>query len=77
MAEVEEDDCERCGRHASGKRRWMFYRPLERFPQPPMVRQFFCDRCLRLMWVYAVIGFGLVWLLVGSLVGVTIWLTQF
>ena len=51
----------------------MFYRPLERFPQPPIAREFFCNRCIKIMRIYAVIGFTLIGIVVAAIVGFSIW----
>jgi hypothetical protein len=66
--------CDRCGQVAEGRRRWMFYRPLERFPGQPVAREFHCHRCRRILRIYAAIGLGLLLAVVGGLVGVTLWL---
>lgn len=44
------------------------------FHQGAPTREFFCLRCLRIMRVYAILGFTLLGLLVGALTGVTLWL---
>ncbi len=76
MPKADEDYCERCGELKHGKRKLMFYRWEGRFPQSPVARQFFCYRCLRIMRIYAAIGFCLLAVLVGSLVIVTLWARQ-
>ncbi|MFK7789776.1 MAG: hypothetical protein AB8C95_09830 [Phycisphaeraceae bacterium] len=73
MAEQSEGHCERCRKFAVGRMRWMFYQPLERFPESPIVREFFCNRCIKIMRLYAVIGFTLVGIVVAGIAGVTIW----
>lgn len=75
MAELEEDYCERCGDYQAGVRKWMFHSTYARFPGPPIAREFYCFACLRVMRIYAIIGLTLLAILVGSLIGVTIWLT--
>jgi hypothetical protein len=52
----------------------MVYRLAERFPESPVAEEFFCNRCLRMMRIYATIGFSLLAVLVGTLAGVTFWL---
>lgn len=71
MADVRE--CDRCGQVAEGAHRLMIYkRP---FPMPPEVAwEFFCRRCLRVMRIYAIVGFSLVGIVVAGLVAVTAWL---
>ena len=49
--------CERCGEYSEGRSKTMVYRVMETFPASPLVQQFFCDRCLRIMRWYAVAGF--------------------
>lgn len=45
------------------------------FPVPPEVAwEFFCRRCLRVMRIYAIVGFSLVGIVVAGLVAVTAWL---
>jgi hypothetical protein len=51
----------------------MIYRLLERFPASPITRQFFCYHCLRVMRIYATIGFSLLSILLGSLVVAVVW----
>jgi hypothetical protein len=65
--------CERCGEYREGRSKLMIYRLLERFPASPITRQFFCYRCLRVMRIYATIGFSLLSILLGSLVVAVIW----
>jgi len=68
MPDPIEDHCERCGHFGPGVRRWMFYHVLSRFPQPPVAREFFCFRCIRIMRVYAIIGLALLAIVIGALV---------
>ena len=76
MPEPIEDYCERCGEHRLGFRKLMFYSTLARFPKLPIAREFFCFSCIRIMKIHAIVGFALVAILVGSIVGVTIWLNS-
>ncbi len=68
MPEPTEDHCERCGRLAPGRRKLMFYRLLERFPESPIARDFFCFRCIRIMRLYAIIGFTLLAVVIGAII---------
>jgi len=52
----------------------MVHRFAEIFPNSPVAEEFFCNRCLQLMRIYAIIGFSLLAVLVGFLAGVTFWL---
>ena len=62
-----EDHCDRCGTFAAGRRQWMFH-------QGVPAREFYCERCLRVMRVYAVIGFTLLGLLMAAFGGVYLWI---
>lgn len=74
MSTLTEDECTRCGEQRAGRHRWMFYsNPLARFPEPPFGREFYCERCARIMKVYAIIGFVLVAAVITCIVGATIW----
>ncbi len=75
MHDATEAECERCGNYAAGRRVWMFYNRSTWMWGRVVQRQFFCLRCIRTMRVYAVVGFTLLGLVVGGIVGVTIWLT--
>jgi len=66
--------CQRCGRQGEGRTKWMVHRFAESFPESPVAEEFFCNRCLRMMRIYATIGFSLLAVLVGALAGVTFWL---
>lgn len=55
-----EDICERCGEFGEGKSLWMFHQ--EWLPR----REFYCRRCLRIMRIYATIGFTLLGAVVTS-----------
>lgn len=68
MPESTEDHCERCGQHAPGRRKLMFYRALARFPEPPIAREFFCFRCIRIMRIYATIALVLGAIVIGGLI---------
>lgn len=61
------DYCERCGGAAAGTYKLMFYHSLFRLP----AREFYCYRCLKVMKVYAIIGFSLLGITVGALCVVT------
>jgi hypothetical protein len=65
--------CERCGEYREGRSKLMIYRLMERFPASPIARQFFCNRCLRVMRIYAFVGFSLLVILLGSLIGAVLW----
>jgi hypothetical protein len=67
MSRPDEDYCTRCGEVARGKRQWMFYSSV--LP----VKEFFCDRCLGVMRVYAIIGFSLLGLLLLAF-GIAVWI---
>ena len=71
--EREVAECDKCGQIAPGRRRWMFYRWLETFPDPPARREFMCNRCLRMSRLYAAIGFLLIFIVVAALFS-TLWL---
>lgn len=55
-----EDFCERCGEFGAGKSLWMFQQ--EWLPR----KEFYCRRCLRIMRIYAAIGFSLLGTMVAS-----------
>lgn len=65
--------CERCGEYSEGRSKLMIYRLMERFPTSPVARQFFCNRCLRVMRIYAFVGFSLLATLLGSLIVAVLW----
>lgn len=71
VEEMVEDVCERCGKVAPGREQWMFQQG-----ETP-AKQFFCLRCLRIMRVYAIIGFTLLGLLVVGLFGFAWWAGAF
>lgn len=54
----------------------MFYRPLARFPKPPVAREFFCFRCQKVMKIYAIVGLTLLTCVVTAIVIATILLTR-
>lgn len=62
-----EEHCERCGNFGEGDWRWMFH-------QGPPTREFYCVRCLKILRIYAVIGFTLLGLLVTALAGAILWI---
>jgi hypothetical protein len=62
-----EDYCDRCGAFAEGRRQWMFY-------QGSPAREFFCAHCLKVMRVYAAVGFTLLGLVLAALTAVVWWL---
>ncbi len=66
--------CERCGEYRDGRSKLMIYRLMGRFPASPIARQFFCNRCLRVMRIYAIVGFSLLAMLLGSLVVAVLWI---
>jgi hypothetical protein len=66
-----EDVCDRCGDVARGKEQWMFHQGA--LP----AKQFFCIRCLRIMRVYAIVGFSLLGILMIGLVVALWWLGVF
>lgn len=72
--EPHEGTCERCGEVREGRSQLMIYRLMERFPEPPIARQFFCHRCLRVMRWYAIVGYTLLALLLGGLVAGVLWI---
>jgi hypothetical protein len=57
------DYCERCGEAAEGKYKLMVYHSLFRLPG----REYHCYRCLKVMRIYAIIGFLLMALVVTAL----------
>lgn len=65
--------CERCGEFREGRSKLMIYRLLERFPASPIALQFFCYPCLRVMRIYAIVGFTLLAMLLGSLIVAVLW----
>ena len=65
--------CERCGEYREGRSKLMIYRLMERFPSPPIARQFFCNRCLRVMSIYAFVCFSLLAMLLVSLTVAVLW----
>lgn len=65
--------CERCGEYREGRSKLMIYTLLARFPAPPIARQFFCYRCLRVMRIYAIVGFSLLAMLLLSLTVAVLW----
>jgi hypothetical protein len=62
-----EDYCDRCGAFAEGRRQWMFY-------QGSPAHEFFCAHCLKVMRVYAAVGFTLLGLVLAALTAVVWWL---
>ncbi len=78
-AHGEEAECDRCGRIGTGRYQWMYHIPWISMllTGAPIEREFFCFRCLRIMRIYAVIGFSLLGLVVAALVASTIWLVYF
>jgi hypothetical protein len=52
----------------------MVYRVLEKFPASPIAKEFYCNRCLLVMRVYAIVGLGLVLSMLGILLLVFIWI---
>lgn len=72
--ETYKDTCERCGEFRTGSRRMMIYRWYERFPNSPIVNEFLCLNCQRVMRAYAVIGFSLLFVLLVTLIGVVVWI---
>ena len=76
MAEPTEDYCERCGEHGPGVRKWMFYRSIVRKPEMWLVHEFFCYSCLKTMKIYAIIGFTLFAIIIGTIIGATIWVNS-
>ena len=76
MPESTEDYCERCGELGHGSRKLMFYGGYERFPKSPVVREFFCVRCQRILKVYAIVGLSILLAAVGAIVVTTIWATR-
>lgn len=78
-AHGEEAECDRCGRIGTGRYQWMYHIPWISMllTGAPIEREFFCFRCLRIMRIYAVIGFSLLGLVVAALVATTIWLVYF
>ncbi len=54
----------------------MFYGWFERFPQSPIVREFFCFRCQRVMRTYAIVGFTVLLGIVLAIVITTIWVMR-
>lgn len=71
MAEPFEDVCQRCGEFTLGRKQWMFQQG-----EAPG-KQFYCSRCLRVMRIYAIIGFTLLGLLVAGLFGACWWIGVF
>jgi hypothetical protein len=71
VAEMYDDVCERCGAFASGHERWMLHS--HELP----AKQFFCFRCLRVMRIYAIVGFSLLGLLMFGFVATLWWLGVF
>ncbi len=76
MPEPIEDYCERSGEHRLGVRKLMFYSTLARFPKLPIAREFICFSCIRSMKINTIVGFTLLVIVVGSIVGVTMWLNS-
>jgi hypothetical protein len=66
--------CERCGMYREGRTKIMVYRVLEKFPASPIAKEFYCNRCLLVMRVYAIVGLGLVLSMLGILLLVFIWI---
>jgi len=65
----ESDYCSRCGAFGPGQRRWMFYKF-------GIEREFHCLRCMRIMRIYAWIGFSILFVIVAGLSAATIWLSR-
>lgn len=77
-AHGEEAECDRCGRIATGRYKWMRHGWGTMIRTgAPIEREFFCFRCLRIMRIYAVIGFSLLGLVVAAIAATTIWLVYF
>jgi hypothetical protein len=66
MPQPAADHCKQCGELAPGKAQWMFD------SDEPSVKEFFCDRCLGIMRIYAIIGFSLLGLLLLAF-GIAVW----
>jgi len=66
--------CDRCGMQAPGKRQWMFAPLWSTLFRVGTRREFICFRCLRVMKIYAFIGFSLLLMLVLGIVGASLWL---
>ncbi len=66
--------CERCGEYREGRSKLMVYRLMARLPESPIAQQFFCNRCLRVMRIYAFVGFSLLAMLLGSLLIAVLWI---
>jgi len=59
--------CDRCGAWAEGKAQWMFH-------QGVPANEFHCERCWRIMRLYAAVGFTLLGLVLVGLAAAVWWL---
>ena len=71
VAEMFEETCERCGAIAQGREQWMFHQG--KVP----AKEFYCSRCLRVMHIYAIIGYSLLGVLMTGFVVALWWLGVF
>jgi hypothetical protein len=62
------DVCDRCGSYTWGRYRWMFHSGT--MPR----KEFFCNRCQRVLRVYAIIGLSLLAILLSGFVLALWWL---
>lgn len=71
-----EDTCERCDEVREGSQKLMFYRWIATFPQPPVVFEFYCRRCQRIMNIYSIVGLLLLGSMLATSAGVYAWLNM-